>query len=88
MLSIGKNQGARIRIEEGLKTILLLRLCKKWYKKKLQKSVYILLSLIDVFKIILSRAVYTDADIFFLDDPLSAVDPKVGTEIFEKYFLQ
>lgn len=30
------------------------------------------------------RAVYADADIYLLDDPLSAVDTKVGKYIFEK----
>ena len=32
----------------------------------------------------LARAVYADADIYLLDDPLSAVDPEVGRQIFEK----
>ena len=32
----------------------------------------------------LARAVYADADIYLLDDPLSAVDFKVGKHIFEK----
>ena len=32
----------------------------------------------------LARAVYFDADIYLLDDPLSAVDAKVGKHIFEK----
>lgn len=32
----------------------------------------------------LARAVYADADIYLLDDPLSAVDAKVGKHIFEK----
>ena len=31
----------------------------------------------------LARAVYSNADIYLLDDPLSAVDPKVGHDIFE-----
>ena len=30
------------------------------------------------------RAVYRDADIYLLDDPLSAVDSKVGNHIFEQ----
>ena len=32
----------------------------------------------------LARAVYADADIYLLDDPLSAVDVKVGEHIFEQ----
>ena len=30
----------------------------------------------------LARAVYSDSDIFILDDPLSAVDVRVGRQIF------
>jgi len=30
------------------------------------------------------RAVYRDADIYLLDDPLSAVDTHVGRELFDK----
>ena len=32
----------------------------------------------------LARAVYSDADIFLLDDPLSAVDVKVSNELFDR----
>ena len=32
----------------------------------------------------LARAVYRDADIYFLDDPFSAVDAAVGKHIFEE----
>eukprot|EP00056_Hartaetosiga_gracilis_P012145 m.191399 g.191399 ORF g.191399 m.191399 type:complete len:1327 (+) comp13645_c0_seq4:107-4087(+) len=32
----------------------------------------------------LARAVYRDADIYFLDDPLSAVDTKVGSHMYKK----
>lgn len=32
----------------------------------------------------LARAVYRDADNYFLDDPLSAVDSHVGKHIFDK----
>ena len=32
----------------------------------------------------LARAVYHDADIFLLDDPLSAVDSAVARHIFDK----
>ena len=35
-------------------------------------------------RVSLARAVYSDADIFLLDDPLSAVDASVGQHIFEK----
>uniref|UniRef100_A0AAX7THM5 Multidrug resistance-associated protein 4 n=1 Tax=Astatotilapia calliptera TaxID=8154 RepID=A0AAX7THM5_ASTCA len=33
----------------------------------------------------LARAVYEDADIYLLDDPLSAVDAEVGKHLFDKY---
>ncbi len=32
----------------------------------------------------LARAVYHDADIYLLDDPLSAVDTAVGKHLFEE----
>ena len=35
-------------------------------------------------RVSLARAVYADADLYLLDDPLSAVDIKVGKHIFEK----
>ena len=35
-------------------------------------------------RVSLARAVYVDADLYLLDDPLSAVDYKVGRHIFEK----
>lgn len=35
----------------------------------------------------LARAVYTKANIFILDDPLSAVDIEVAKHIFQKYIL-
>ena len=35
-------------------------------------------------RISLARAVYVDADLYLLDDPLSAVDVKVGQQIFER----
>ena len=34
-------------------------------------------------RISLARAIYQDADIYLLDDPLSAVDPAVANGIFE-----
>ena len=33
----------------------------------------------------LARAVYHDADIFLLDDPLSAVDAAVAAHLFNKF---
>ena len=35
----------------------------------------------------LARAVYSDADIYLLDDPLSAVDAKVGRKLFKSCIL-
>ncbi|XP_059143339.1 multidrug resistance-associated protein 1-like [Physella acuta] len=35
-------------------------------------------------RVSMARAVYSDADIYLLDDPLSAVDSHVGKHIFEK----
>ncbi len=32
----------------------------------------------------LARAVYHDTDIYLLDDPLSAVDAKVGKHLFDQ----
>jgi len=33
-------------------------------------------------RICLARALYSDADVYLLDDPLSAVDTKVGEQMF------
>ena len=38
-------------------------------------------------RVCLARAVYSDADIYLLDDPLSAVDTKVGKRLFESCIL-
>ena len=35
-------------------------------------------------RVSLARAVYYNADLYFLDDPLSAVDSHVGKAIFDK----
>ncbi|KAJ7388545.1 hypothetical protein OS493_036912 [Desmophyllum pertusum] len=35
-------------------------------------------------RVSLARAIYSDADIYLLDDPLSAVDSKVGKHLFDK----
>ena len=35
-------------------------------------------------RISLARAVYADADIYLLDDPLSAVDANVGRQLYTK----
>ncbi|CAG2106882.1 unnamed protein product, partial [Medioppia subpectinata] len=35
-------------------------------------------------RVSLARAVYSDADIYLLDDPLSAVDPHVGRHLFDQ----
>lgn len=35
-------------------------------------------------RVSLARAVYNDADIYYFDDPLSAVDVHVGKHIFER----
>ena len=32
----------------------------------------------------LARAVYADAEVYLLDDPLSAVDTEVGRQLFDK----
>ena len=39
-------------------------------------------------RLALARALYADADIYLLDDPLSAVDAKVGRALFESLMLE
>nr|QST14987.1 ABCC4-1 protein [Diaphanosoma celebensis] len=36
----------------------------------------------------LARALYVDADIYVIDDPLSAVDPRVGNHLFQKCVVE
>ncbi|XP_064615566.1 ATP-binding cassette sub-family C member 4-like [Liolophura sinensis] len=38
-------------------------------------------------RVSLARALYMDADVYLLDDPLSAVDAEVGRHIFEKVIM-
>lgn len=38
-------------------------------------------------RISLARALYSDADIYLLDDPLAALDPHVGKLIWENVIL-
>ena len=41
-------------------------------------------SLLVQARLSLARAVYRRADLYLLDDPLSAVDPEVGRHLFDK----
>lgn len=38
-------------------------------------------------RIALARAVYSNADVYLLDDPLSALDAKVGRRVFDECIL-
>jgi ATP-binding cassette subfamily C (CFTR/MRP) protein 4 len=37
-------------------------------------------------RVCLARALYSDSDIYILDDPLSAVDAKVGKQIYNNLY--
>ena len=39
-------------------------------------------------RLALARALYFDADIYLLDDPISAVDSKVAKKIYENVIMQ
>lgn len=39
-------------------------------------------------RVALARAVYSDADIFFFDDPIAALDANVKKKIFNNLFLE
>lgn len=38
-------------------------------------------------RLCLARALYSDREIYLLDDPLSAVDPQLATQIFQKCII-
>ena len=38
-------------------------------------------------RVSLARALYMDAEVYLLDDPLSAVDASVGRHLFEKFVI-
>ena len=46
--------------------------------------VHVSISGYDIYFLFRLRAVYHNADIYLLDDPLSAVDTHVGRELFDK----
>ena len=39
-------------------------------------------------RVCLARALYADADVCLLDDPLSALDPTVGNLVMQKYWIE
>ena len=39
-------------------------------------------------RISLASALYVDADVYVIDDPLSAVDPRVGNHLFQKCIVE
>ena len=53
-------------------------------KFKLWYGILIFSDLLCVNDFSTSRAVYQEADIYLLDDPLSAVDTKVAKHIFQR----
>ncbi len=57
----------------GVRYVVVLRkICKAWIVQG-QKA-----------RVNMARALYRDADIYLLDDPLSAVDVKVSKHLFER----
>jgi ABC-type bacteriocin/lantibiotic exporter with double-glycine peptidase domain len=38
-------------------------------------------------RLALARSLYSDAQIYLLDDPLSAIDAKCANNIYEKFFI-
>ena len=38
-------------------------------------------------RVSLARAVYSDRDVYLLDDPLAAVDPRVAADVFRRVVL-
>ena len=39
-------------------------------------------------RVCLARALYADADVCLLDDPLSALDPTVGNLVMQRYYTE
>lgn len=53
-----------------------------------ESSVFFLTNKIPPLCVLVFRAVYEDADIYLLDDPLSAVDAEVGKHLFEQWVIK
>ena len=51
-----------------------------------QNALYMVIYAIlrEIFILIYCRAVYSDSDVYLLDDPLSAVDTNVGRHLFDR----